>query len=1349
MIKKSIKKIETILLSVLMVLSMTVTAAASENDLVLSLNDVASLNQGESAEVTLHLSNLPEGLYMLQAAVEYDAEKLRLVSAEPGDIFLTVGAATVNTAIPGIIYLNWDSTNLQISEDCDLLKLTFTPASEEPCDTVVKVSETEDIILANWENAFTPVTKAGTIHIEDYQTVLNGISLDKTNLTLEKGSTADLHIILDPEDTTETPVFIWSSSNEQAVSVDQNGKVTAVAGGNAVVTGKTSDDRFSAECAVTVKVSMTAFTLSVEGEVVLKKGSEQTVTAQITPADSTEVLVWTSSNEAVATVDQDGKLTARSPGRSAITVENESGTLTKTFTVFVPIQVTGVALDIDEKTIYIGEQFTLTASIIPDNADNKNVTWISGDPSVAEVDENGKVTGKKAGTASISVKTADGGHEAYCIVTVAVHAESIRITTQLSEMKRGVSKKLEVEFTPADTTNKKVSWRSSDPNVVKVDVSGVATAVSEGTAVVTAKSEDGSYEDSVTITVVADTVQGLSFEQPEYKVPLGTTVKPVLVFELESLADKKIVWSSDNEDAVTVDENGTVTGIAVGMAILTAATEDGEYSAQCTVKTVILPEQIILSTSVSEIEAGDTARIVIDFLPAETTETELVWKSSDETVATVNENGEVTAVGEGTVVISASTPDGRLNVSKEITVSGIRIESITFNEDLLILSVGETALLNMTILPEGASTKKLSYKSDDETVVKVDSSGYVNALKEGKTKITVSTEDGRVSATCDVEVVPDGIYVKGLQESYDYTGSAIKPAIEVYDSGKLLTVKKDYTVTYKNNVRAGVASLTVKSVKNSNYKGTKTLNFIINQINIDETNPDISENAWSVQTTGKKMTPVPTLYWKGKKLNSKTDYTVSYLSWDRVSAGDYLIEVSGKGNYTGSRIMTLHAAASGTVSVAKLKVTSKTAKYTELTGNFKEDILDKLTVKNGKTALVYGTDYELKEEPADYQKIGNCSFVIVGKDKYVGERTVTVKITGTSLTDKKVTVRNLDIYRYTGEPVKLSENFRLLYSGSEISQDNYEILDDTYKNNIQAGKATVKIQGKNEFYGTRTITFTILPDVKSITADDVQIAPAVYEKGGSKPAVTITGLKLNTDFTVKYLNNTKADSDGIAVVTFKGNYKGTPSVTKSFSISPKSIAVTTVTVKDIVLNTKAGKYRSTPAVTDTNGKKLKAGTDYTVTYELDGSVLGPKDKVTEAETVITVCITGKGNYTGETTETYRLLNKGTDISKAVFKISTQEYTGKEILITDMEQFVTLISGDKGAYVTVNKQKEYLTLGEDFEVVSYTNNVKKGTAKVTFRGIGEYGGMKTVSFKIGQRSITDHWNGIRSFFSHLI
>jgi uncharacterized repeat protein (TIGR02543 family) len=198
----------------------------------------------------------------------------------------------------------------------------------------------------------------------------------------------------------------------------------------------------------------------------------------------------------------------------------------------------------------------------------------------------------------------------------------------------------------------------------------------------------------------------------------------------------------------------------------------------------------------------------------------------------------------------------------------------------------------------------------------------------------------------------------------------------------------------------------------------------------------------------------------------------------------------------------------------------------------------------------------------------------------------------------------------------------------------------------------------------------------------------------------------------------------------------------------------TISIKNakVVLSATAfaynGKVRK-PSIKKIGGKALKAGTDYekTITYSTEEDEELPE--VVNAGTVVKVTVTGKGSYTGTVSTTYRILNTGCDISKATFKIENQEYTGKEILITDMNQF-TGIEDLRDAYVKDDGEELYLELGKDFEVVpgSYVKNINKGTAKVTFRGIGDYGGTKTVSFKIGQRSIVDYWQGVKNFFSKL-
>ena len=188
---------------------------------------------------------------------------------------------------------------------------------------------------------------------------------------------------------------------------------------------------------------------------------------------------------------------------------------------------------------------------------------------------------------------------------------------------------------------------------------------------------------------------------------------------------------------------------------------------------------------------------------------------------------------------------------------------------------------------------------------------------------------------------------------------------------------------------------------------------------------------------------------------------------------------------------------------------------------------------------------------------------------------------------------------------------------------------------------------------------------------------------------------------------------------------------KNFAIFAKPMNEVYVTAPDLVWSNKAGNYKAKIVVTDTDGKKLSAGSDYEkdiVYKDENGNVLGAKEVVPK-DSKVTAVITGKGNYEGSTEITYRVSESVLDLSKATFKIKDQEYTGYEVELEDED--ITL------ATIKDGKMTKVLELGKDYDILCYENNVKKGTAKVTFIGKGDCSGTKTVSFKITQRNVSDH------------
>lgn len=272
---------------------------------------------------------------------------------------------------------------------------------------------------------------------------VTGVTLDKTTISLEAGQTAQLTATIQPGNA-DNQAVTWSSSDNNVVSVDATGKITANAKGSATITVTTADGGKTATCTVTVTepaapVAVTGVTLN-KNNTTIYTGRTETLTATIQPADATnKAITWTSDNTGVATINN-GVVTGVSVGTATITVKTADGGFSATCTVTVEeapiVHPTGVSISKTSINLQVGGSETLTATATPADANNKNVTWSTSDATVAAVDKNGKVTGIKAGNATITATTEDGGKTATCAVTVTAGppVPSTGLTTHYPEV---------------------------------------------------------------------------------------------------------------------------------------------------------------------------------------------------------------------------------------------------------------------------------------------------------------------------------------------------------------------------------------------------------------------------------------------------------------------------------------------------------------------------------------------------------------------------------------------------------------------------------------------------------------------------------------------------------------------------------------------------------------------------------------------------------------------------------------------------------------------------------------------------------------------------------------------------
>lgn len=336
----------------------------------------------------------------------------------------------------------------------------------------------------------------------------------------------------------------------------------------------------------------------------LHVGESQTIQATVLPTTAANRdLQWTSSNTAVADVTN-GIVTAVAAGTATITATAADGsgvTATCSVTVLSPvIQVSSITLSPVEKTLTMGEEFDITATVLPSDATDPSLTWKSSNTAVATVSE-GHVVSQGQGTAEITAYTKDGsGLSATCYVTVnpaTVNVSSITLNPDQAQLSVGGTLTISATVLPEDATNQTLEWSSQDMDVATV-IDGVVTAIQPGNTIITAKATDGSeVQATCSITVIENTVPATSIEvTPSNMQAVEGDVFTLTVTVLpENASNKSVTWSTSDSNISTVD-NGVVHVLKAGTADITATTADGSnLSAVCHVSVMSGIDEVLAS----------------------------------------------------------------------------------------------------------------------------------------------------------------------------------------------------------------------------------------------------------------------------------------------------------------------------------------------------------------------------------------------------------------------------------------------------------------------------------------------------------------------------------------------------------------------------------------------------------------------------------------------------------------------------------------------------------------------------------------------------------------------------------
>lgn len=338
-------------------------------------------------------------------------------------------------------------------------------------------------------------------------------------------------------------------------------------------------------------------------------------------------------------------------------------------TIIEEIPVKGVSIGKPEECVYVGDRFKPDVAIVPENALNRNYTLKSLDERVAALDDEGFVVLKSYGKARIQATTEDGGYTDVCEFDVYEHTVGIRLETEQARVRKGGRLTLAAVAQPEGKTDGRLVWSSSDGSVASVDEEGVVSGKSKGEAVITVTAVDGGYTAECRVRVYQPVTE-LRMDNRSMTVNTGDDIQLTATILPYDADNKNIVWSSDNPDVADVNGKGVVTGVKAGQTVIRATSEDEGISDFC----VVTVNQPVTGVSLSKSELsfgkiGDAEQLVASVQPADATNKELNWSSSDETVAIVS-NGRVLCSGYGSAIVYVTTVDGGYMASCVVKADG-------------------------------------------------------------------------------------------------------------------------------------------------------------------------------------------------------------------------------------------------------------------------------------------------------------------------------------------------------------------------------------------------------------------------------------------------------------------------------------------------------------------------------------------------------------------------------------------------------------------------------------------------------------------------------------------------------
>ncbi len=871
------------------------------------LDNVSNKPEPEKKEYTVTYSftgdTVPEGVTLVPPAVYEEGATVKVADAPEAD---------------GYVFSGWNTDDATVNDDefvinndveftgswTKLYKVEYkyTEGYEVPGDApelpeavyykagdwvdVYGVPYVNGYVFVGWSTEDTDV--AGDMFImPENDVVLYGYFkkpvesveiINDGDIVINEGDEAKINVYVKPEDATIKDLT-YGSSDEGVVTVDKYGNIKAVGEGTATVTVYSKDDPTKSDTiTVTVKIPVTEITVD-KTEINLNKGDTDKITADVNDDATNKEIIYESSDETVVRVDENGNIEAVGEGEATITVKSEDDpTVKEEIKVTVKVPVTDITAA-EDFTLEVDDVKNLEAKVNED-ATNKGLIYESSDPSIVKVDNDGNVTAVGEGTATITITSKDNS-EVTETVTVTV-IKKYKVTyefigdvipenataPEMAEYISGSEVRVEDNSSAdgyvfsgwstqdnADITDGKFtinndvhfvgSWYKlynvtyeyegevpegapalplkesykAGENVGVKDVPAVEGYKFIGWTTTDAQAEDGNFtmpEKDVVLKgrfekIVVD-VEDVIIPEESIELEIGGNDKIEVTVTPDNATNKEVTYESSDENVVKVDENGNLEAVGEGTATITVTSKDDPTKKDTITVTVKKPvidvEDVIIPEESIELEIGGKDKIEVTVAPDNATNKEVTYESSNENVVKVDENGNIEAVGEGTATITVTSKDDptkKDTITVTVKKPVIDVENIDIPKDGIDLLVGDKNKVPVTVTPDNATNKEVTYESSDENVVKVDENGIIEAVGEGTATITVTSKDDptkkdTITVTVKKPNPQEPTYTITVPESFSMVMGEKKPlgVVITPDDGKIIPV---YTSADENIVK--------------------------------------------------------------------------------------------------------------------------------------------------------------------------------------------------------------------------------------------------------------------------------------------------------------------------------------------------------------------------------------------------------------------------------------------------------------------------------------------------------------------------------------------------------------------